>query len=82
MSSLALDANNGVAVNLSHAAYNSFSLMICRCFLINSELISHDSVLTLDTDILFPFYREVEFFNLKKDQTLFTNVLKPSSKEY
>lgn len=56
--------------------------MFFRHFPAINELISHDSVLTLDTEILFPFYREAEFFNLKRDQTLSTNVLKPSSKEY
>lgn len=56
--------------------------MTFNCFIIINELISHDSVLILNTETLFLFYREVKFFNLRRDQTPSKNGLKPSSKEY
>lgn len=65
--------------NLSDTACDSFCSMIFGFFLTIKALMSHDSMPTLDTEILYLYLGKLNF-STWRDQTLFTNVLKSSFK--
>lgn len=52
--------------NLSGTACDRFCPVIFRCLLILKEFISHDSVLTLDTEILYLYLGKLNFLTWKE----------------